>query len=307
MPMHDVGALRRAPDVGQGHAKRELLLCCPEAWIPTWWTGGLPTFPKSEVSKRGWREGVGDQQRPKYSNNVSQNSVLLLLRGHSKKDRKRPEIYVWEGFPCANPLCPPTPFRNFWQRFVVSLLAFTPTCMGTQRPSHDEKNALLFCRGAKKHIKLLQHKLFGPHPKHSILGPRKKFMCLISWERFGWPTSHPMMPEIRQSPDLTIEKKGPIHISPANRFIHPMWAPDSMLICLFFPTEKRLNPQQQGGKCIDRFVAICESAPFGGQSGWATVEKCLLWRSRMSGCVMISGTVFCLSSSRCTPWHETNT
>ena len=22
---------------------------------------------------------------------------------------------AWEGFPCANPLCPPTPFRNLWK------------------------------------------------------------------------------------------------------------------------------------------------------------------------------------------------
>ena len=37
-----------------------------------------------------------------------------FIRGHRKKGgRKKPEFRVWEGFPCANPLCPPTPSRNF--------------------------------------------------------------------------------------------------------------------------------------------------------------------------------------------------
>ena len=30
----------------------------------------------------------------------------------------------------------------------------------------------------------------------------------------------------------------PIHISPANRFINPMWAPDLLWICLFFSATK---------------------------------------------------------------------
>ena len=32
-------------------------------------------------------------------------------------------------------------------------------------------------RNATKHINFFQHKLFGPHPKKPILGPRRKFMC----------------------------------------------------------------------------------------------------------------------------------
>ena len=69
---------------------------------------------ESEVSKRGWREGVGDQQHPKHSKNASQSGVLLLIRGHrEKRTEKRLEFMVWEGSPCANPVCPPTPFRNF--------------------------------------------------------------------------------------------------------------------------------------------------------------------------------------------------
>ena len=58
----------------------------------------------SKVSKRGWREGVGDQLHPKHSKNVPQNCVLLLLRGHRKKGaEKRPEFMVWEGFLAPTP------------------------------------------------------------------------------------------------------------------------------------------------------------------------------------------------------------
>ena len=39
----------------------------------------------SEASKRGWREGFGDQQPPKSCQKVLQNCVPLLLRGHRKK------------------------------------------------------------------------------------------------------------------------------------------------------------------------------------------------------------------------------
>ena len=35
----------------------------------------------------------------------------------------------------------------------------------------------------KKHINSFQYKLFGPHSKPPIWAPRKKLMCLISWER----------------------------------------------------------------------------------------------------------------------------
>ena len=47
-------------------------------------------MPKSEVSNRGWREGGW---RP---------------TAH--------KMQLWDGFPCATPLCPPTPFRNLWQK-----------------------------------------------------------------------------------------------------------------------------------------------------------------------------------------------
>ena len=35
----------------------------------------------------------------------------------------------------------------------------------------------------RKGHKLFQHKIFGPHPKHPILGPEKKFTCLVSWDK----------------------------------------------------------------------------------------------------------------------------
>ena len=43
----------------------------------------------SEVSKRGWREGVGDKQTPKKSPKVLQKCVPFLLRGHRKKGTEK--------------------------------------------------------------------------------------------------------------------------------------------------------------------------------------------------------------------------
>ena len=38
-----------------------------------------------------------------------------LLSGHRRKGtQKRPQSLAYEGLPRANPLCLPTPFRNFW-------------------------------------------------------------------------------------------------------------------------------------------------------------------------------------------------
>ena len=58
----------------------------------------------SEVWKRGWREGVGDSQGPRYRTS-SPELLLLLLGGHRKKGaEKKLEFLAWEGFPRANPL-----------------------------------------------------------------------------------------------------------------------------------------------------------------------------------------------------------
>ena len=75
------------------------------------------TQMKSNIQR--FRKGVGGRglatnSAQNTAKHVSQNSVPLLIRGHrKKKTEKRLEFMVWEGFPCANPLCPPTPFRNF--------------------------------------------------------------------------------------------------------------------------------------------------------------------------------------------------
>ena len=56
-----------------------------------------------------WRPTVPTMQQKM----LPQNCVLLLIRGHGRKGaEKRPQFMVWEGFPCANPLCPPTPFET---------------------------------------------------------------------------------------------------------------------------------------------------------------------------------------------------
>ena len=51
----------------------------------------------------------------KEPKNVLQKCVPVLLRGHRKRGtEKRPKSLAFEGFLRANPLCPLTPFRNFW-------------------------------------------------------------------------------------------------------------------------------------------------------------------------------------------------
>ena len=58
----------------------------------------------------GWRQ----TNPPKRAQKVLQKFVPLLLKGHRRKGtEKRPESLAFKGFPRANPLCPPTPFRNF--------------------------------------------------------------------------------------------------------------------------------------------------------------------------------------------------
>ena len=51
--------------------------------------GFLGVSQSSEVSKRGWREGVGDKQTPKGAPKVLQKFVPLLLRGNRKRVQKR--------------------------------------------------------------------------------------------------------------------------------------------------------------------------------------------------------------------------
>ena len=60
---------------------------------------------QSKVSKRGWREGVGDKQT------LTKKAKKTLQKCLHRE--KRPESLAFQGFRRANPLCPPTPFRNF--------------------------------------------------------------------------------------------------------------------------------------------------------------------------------------------------
>ena len=77
-----------------------------------------PDLQNSTVA--GQNLGVGYSSAPKtghrrhaYAGLVQESShrmePLSLLR-QTRQFSKRP--MVWDGFPCANPLCPPTPFRN---------------------------------------------------------------------------------------------------------------------------------------------------------------------------------------------------
>ena len=40
-------------------------------------------------------------------------------------------------------------------------------------------------------------------------------------------------------------QRGLLHTSPANRFINPMWAPDSLWICLFSPTKGQIHKKME--------------------------------------------------------------
>ena len=73
------------------------------------------SFPKSEVSKGFWREGVGDQQRPKCSKTCPPELCFPTHKGaqpRKKGAEKRPESMVWEGCPCANPPLSANPFSK---------------------------------------------------------------------------------------------------------------------------------------------------------------------------------------------------
>ena len=62
---------------------------------------------------RGFEKGLASHSTQNTTKNISQSSVLLLISMQRKKrTEKRLEFMVWEGFPCANPLCPPTPSQR---------------------------------------------------------------------------------------------------------------------------------------------------------------------------------------------------
>ena len=74
------------------------------------------SFPKKSAaahsfrgSKRGWREGVGDKQHPKYSKNCPPELCSRLITGNRRKGaEERSESIVWEGFLAPTPsVCQP--------------------------------------------------------------------------------------------------------------------------------------------------------------------------------------------------------
>ena len=78
----------------------------PRLDFPNCFVGG---FEKG-LAGGGWR-----QTNPKKIPKSFQKCVPILLRRHRKKGtEKRRKSLAFEGLLRANPLCPPTPFRNFW-------------------------------------------------------------------------------------------------------------------------------------------------------------------------------------------------
>ena len=87
---------------------------------PTPWSGpfrdhGLRPWSQSQRFRKGvGGRGLATNKLPKRAQKVLQKCVTILLSGRRKKGtEKRPKSLVFEGFLRANPLCPPTPFRNF--------------------------------------------------------------------------------------------------------------------------------------------------------------------------------------------------
>ena len=87
--------------VGTGKSMRKLCRNYPWAIYPL--VSSLLQI-KSEVSKRGWREGVGGTQAPKKS---PKKSLEMCPPSHKealeKGTEKGPESLAYEGFPRANP------------------------------------------------------------------------------------------------------------------------------------------------------------------------------------------------------------
>ena len=85
--------------------------------ITHWWKL-QHSSPKQTLYFQRFQKGVGGRglattKPPRRAQKVLQKCVPLLLRGALEKGyRKRPESLAHEEFPRANPLCPPTPFRN---------------------------------------------------------------------------------------------------------------------------------------------------------------------------------------------------
>ena len=89
----------------------------------------LPETQKNKIRIfGGFGRGLATNKPLKRAQKVLQKCVPILLRRHRKKGtEKRPKSLAFEGFLRANPLCPPTPFRNFWYfLFSFFFVSFFP-------------------------------------------------------------------------------------------------------------------------------------------------------------------------------------
>ena len=93
----------------------------------------------ADCQNQRFRKGVGGRglatnKAPKRAQKALQKCVPILLRGHRKKGtEKRPKSLAFEGFLRANPLCPPTPFRNFCQETKKKFLTWSDPRRRTPR------------------------------------------------------------------------------------------------------------------------------------------------------------------------------
>ena len=113
------------------------------------WTGKAPSRRQRALKNQRFRKGVGGRglatnSAQNAAENVPQNCVFLLIRGHRQKGAaKRLESMAREGFPCTNPLCPPTPFRDLRKNAILRCPGLrcsgygTPPKMGVRQRSGE--------------------------------------------------------------------------------------------------------------------------------------------------------------------------
>ena len=122
----------KGQEPSQRQWKKASFLCL--LYAACFWGHISQSFPKGGVGGRG----LATHSAQNTAKILPQNCVLLLTRGHRKKGAEKGlESVVWERFPCANPFCPPTPFRNLW---IISSKAKGPGEKGAPR-NHPESSS----------------------------------------------------------------------------------------------------------------------------------------------------------------------
>ena len=107
--------------------------------------------------------GLATNKPQKRAQNVLQKCVPLLLRGHRKKGTENwPEFLAYEGFPRANPLGPPTPFRNLW---LFRAWAIVLSCRVQRCDTYFQQDLVCVCPNEREVVSL------GPITRRMVVTP----------------------------------------------------------------------------------------------------------------------------------------